>query len=86
MLKELFKLITLLSSVIIGGNIIALCQKVTESMPNYMFLLTIICMLIVLWYQVFKMFNAPKIEIKTYKVPPKSVYEGRIIETYKIKK
>lgn len=86
MLKELFKLITLLSSVIIGGNIIALCQKVASSMPEYMFLLTIICMLIVLWYQVFKMFNAPKIEIKTYKVPPKSVYEGRIIETYKIKK
>ena len=83
MFKELLKLITLLSAVIIGGNIIALCQKVTESMPEYMILLTIICMLVVLWYQVFKMLNQPKFEIKTYKVPPKSVYEGRIIETYK---
>ena len=68
MFKELFKLIALLSTVIIGGNIIALCQKITSSMPGYMMLLAIVCMLVVLWHQVFKMFNAPKYEIKTYTV------------------
>ena len=55
MLKDLSKTIFLLSAVVIGGNLIALCQKVTSSMPDYMMLLTIICMLVVLWYNVIKL-------------------------------
>ena len=55
MLKELLKVILLLSAVIVGGNIIALCQKFTSTMPGYMMLLTIICMLAVLWYNVIKL-------------------------------
>ena len=60
MFKELLRLLFLLSAVIIGGNIIALCQKVAESMPEYMFLLTIICMLVVLWYNVIKLLKVTK--------------------------
>ena len=55
MLKDLSKVILLLSAVIVGGNLIALCQKVTSTMPGYMMLLTIICMLVVLWYNVIKL-------------------------------
>lgn len=55
MLKDLFKTILLLSAVIIGGNLIALCQKVASTMPDYMMLLTIICMLVVLWTQFIKL-------------------------------
>ena len=55
MFKDLFKTIFLLSAVVIGGNLIALCQKVTSTMPGYMMLLTIICMLVVLWYNVIKL-------------------------------
>ena len=55
MLKDLSKTIFLLSAVIIGGNIIALCQKVTSTMPDYIRLLTIICMFVVLWYNVIKL-------------------------------
>ena len=55
MFKELLKTILLLSAVIIGGNIIALCQKVTSTMPDYMMLLSIICMLVVLWIQFIKL-------------------------------
>ena len=55
MLKELLKTILLLSAVIIGGNLIALCQKITSSMPDYMMLLTIVCMLVILWVQVIKL-------------------------------
>lgn len=55
MLKDLLKTILLLSAVIIGGNLIALCQKITTSMPDYMMLLTIICMLVVAWSQVIKL-------------------------------
>ena len=71
MLKDLSKIIGFLSIFVIGGNIIALCQKFTSTMPGYMMLLTIICMLIVLWYQVFKVLNQPKFEIKTYIVKNK---------------
>ena len=55
MFKDLSKVILLLSAVIVGGNLIALCQKITTSMPDYMMLLTIICMLVVLWYNVIKL-------------------------------
>ena len=55
MFKDLLKTILLLSAVIIGGNLIALCQKVTSSMPDYMMLLSIICMLVVLWIQFIKL-------------------------------
>ena len=55
MLKDLSKIIGFLSIFVIGGNLIALCQKVTSSMPDYMMLLTIICMLVVLWYNVIKL-------------------------------
>jgi fucose permease len=55
MFKELLKVIGFLSVFIIGGNLIALCQKVTSTMPGYMMLLTIICMLVVLWYNVVKL-------------------------------
>lgn len=55
MLKSMFKTILLLSAVVIGGNLIALCQKIATSMPDYMMLLTIICMLVVLWIQGIKL-------------------------------
>ena len=55
MFKDLLKAILLSSAVIVGGNLIALCQKVTSTMPDYMMLLTIICMLVVLWYNVIKL-------------------------------
>ena len=58
MFKDLLKTILLLSIVIIGGNLIALCQKITTSMPDYMMLLTIICMLVVLWVQVIKLIKS----------------------------
>ena len=55
MFKDLLKVIFLLSAVIVGGNLIALCQKIITSMPDYMMLLIIICMLAVLWYNVIKL-------------------------------
>lgn len=55
MLKDLLRLIGLLSVVVIGGNLIALCQKIATSMPDYMTLLIIICMLVILWVQVIKL-------------------------------
>lgn len=58
MLKDLLKTILLLSMVIIGGNLIALCQKITSSMPDYMMLLTIICMLVVAWVQFIKLIKS----------------------------
>ena len=60
MFKDLLKTIFLLSIVIIGGNLIALCQKITSSMPDYMMLLTIVCMLIVLWVQFIKLLKTTK--------------------------
>ena len=60
MFKDLLKTIFLLSIVIIGGNLIALCQKITSNMPDYMMLLTIICMLVVLWVQVIKLLKSTK--------------------------
>ena len=60
MFKELFKTIFLLSVVIIGGNLIALCQKITSNMPDYMMLLTIICMLVILWVQFIKLLKITK--------------------------
>ena len=60
MFKDLLKTILLLSIVIIGGNLIALCQKIATSMPDYMMLLTIICMLIVLWIQFIKLLKSTK--------------------------
>lgn len=58
MLKELFKTIFLLSIVIIGGNLIALCQKITSNMPDYMMLLTIIGFLIVAWVHIIKLIKS----------------------------
>lgn len=58
MFKDLLKTIFLLSIVIIGGNLIALCQKITSNMPDYMMLLTIVCMLVVLWIQVIKLIKS----------------------------
>ena len=58
MLKDLLKTILLLSIVIIGGNLIALCQKIATSMPDYMMLLTIICFLIVAWVYVIKLIKS----------------------------
>ena len=58
MLKDLLKTIFLLSVVIIGGNLIALCQKITSNMPDYMMLLTIICMLIVGWIYAIKLIKS----------------------------
>jgi hypothetical protein len=55
MFKDLLRLLFLLSAVIIGGNLIALCQKIATSMPDYMMLLTIVCMLVVLWLSVLKL-------------------------------
>lgn len=60
MFKDLLKAILLLSAVIIGGNLIALCQKIATSMPDYMMLLTIICMLVVLWVQFIKLLKTTK--------------------------
>ena len=60
MLKDLLKTIFLLSVVVIGGNLIALCQKITTSMPDYMMLLTIVCMLVVLWVQFIKLLKSTK--------------------------
>ena len=58
MFKDSLKTILLLSTVIIGGNLIALCQKITSNMPDYMMLLTIICMLVVAWAQVIKLIKS----------------------------
>ena len=58
MFKDLLKTIFLLSVVIIGGNLIALCQKITTNMPDYMMLLTIICFLVVAWIQVIKLLKS----------------------------
>ena len=58
MLKDLLKTILLLSIVIIGGNLIALCQKITTSMPDYMILLTIIGFLIVAWIYAIKLIKS----------------------------
>ena len=55
MFKDLLKLILLLSVVVIGGNTIALCQKIATNMPDYIMLLTIISMLVVLWVYVIKL-------------------------------
>ena len=60
MFKDLLKTIFLLSAVIIGGNFIALCQKIATSMPDYMMLLTIVCMLVVLWVQFIKLLKSTK--------------------------
>ena len=58
MFRDLLKTILLLSIVIIGGNLIALCQKITNNMPDYMMLLTIICFLIVAWVYVIKLIKS----------------------------
>ena len=58
MLKDLSKTILLLSAVITGGNLIAICQKITSNMPDYMMLLTIICFLIVAWVYVIKLIKS----------------------------
>ena len=60
MFRDLLKTILLLSTVIIGGNLIALCQKIASNMPDYMMLLTIVCMLVVLWVQFIKLLKATK--------------------------
>ena len=58
MFKDLLRLLFLLSAVIIGGNLIALCQKITSNMPDYMMLLTIIGFLIVAWVYVIKLIKS----------------------------
>ena len=58
MLKDLLRLLFLLSAVVIGGNLIALCQKITSNMPDYMMLLTIVCFLIVAWVHVIKLIKS----------------------------
>ena len=58
MLKDLLKTILLLSAVIIGGNFIALCQKITSNMPDYMMLLTLSGFLIVAWIYVIKLIKS----------------------------
>ena len=58
MLKQLLQTILLLSIVIIGGNLIAICQKITSNMPDYMMLLIIICFLIVAWIYVIKLIKS----------------------------
>lgn len=55
MFKELLKVISFLSIFIIGGNLIALCQNVTNKIPSYMFLLTLVGFIIVMWYNVVKL-------------------------------
>ena len=58
MFKDLLKTILLLSVVIIGGNLITLCQNITNNMPVYMMLLTIICFLIVAWIYAIKLIKS----------------------------
>lgn len=58
MFKDLLKTIFLLSAFIIGGNLIALCQKITSSMPDYMMLLTIIGFLTVAWIYAIKLIKS----------------------------
>ena len=58
MFKDLLKTILLLSTVIIGGNLIALCQKLATSMPDYMMLLTLVGFLIVAWIYVIKLIKS----------------------------
>ena len=58
MLKDLLKTILLLSAVIIGGNLIALCQNITNNMPDYMMLLTLVGFLIVAWIYVIKLIKS----------------------------
>lgn len=58
MFKDLLRLLFLLSAVVIGGNLIAMCQKIATSMPDYMMLLTIICFLIVAWIYVIKLIKS----------------------------
>ena len=57
MFKELSKVIGFLSIFVVGGNLIALCQKVTSTLPGYLILLTIVSFLIVLWYNVIKLMS-----------------------------
>ena len=57
MFKESLKVIGFLSLFIAAGNIIALCQRFTETFPGYLMLLTIVSFLIVLWYNVIKLMN-----------------------------
>ena len=58
MFKDLLKTIFLLSVIIIGGNLIVICQKITSNMPDYMMLLIIICFLIVAWIYVIKLIKS----------------------------
>lgn len=58
MFKDLLRLLLLLSAVIIGGNLIALCQKITSSMPDYMMFLTLVGFLIVAWIYVIKLIKS----------------------------
>lgn len=58
MLKDLLRLLFLLSVVVIGGNLIALCQKVASNMPDYMFFITLVCFLIVVWIYVIKLIKS----------------------------
>ena len=58
MFKDLLKTILLLSIVIIGGNLIALCQNISNNMPDYMMLLIIICFLVVAWIYVIKLIKS----------------------------
>lgn len=60
MFKDLLRLLFLLSVFIIGSNLIALCQKITNNMPDYMMLLTIVCMLVVFWVQFIKLLKSTK--------------------------
>lgn len=57
-LKDLLKTIFLLSAIIIGGNLIALCQKVASNMPDYMFFITLVCFLTVAWIYVIKLIKS----------------------------
>ena len=55
MFKTMQKTIFLLSVIIIGGNIIGLLQKATNSIPEYYFILTLSGFLIVAWRYVLKL-------------------------------
>ena len=58
MFKDLLRLLFLLSVVVIGGNLIALCQKITNNMPDYMMLLTLVGFLVVAWIYVIKLIKS----------------------------
>lgn len=49
MFKDLLKTILLFIVAFLGGNFIALCQKITSNMTEYLFIVSLAGMLIFLW-------------------------------------